>query len=147
MYATCRHRQGKVEVLGNLGSRTAAIFDLEGDGDLDIVTGDFNSAPQFLVSDLSERREVHRVEVVLKGTVSNRDGLGATVRVISGARKLHRYSSGKSGYLSQGVFPLYFGLGDTADIDRIEVDWPSGVSQTVTEGLGPGRITIEEPRP
>jgi hypothetical protein len=46
-----------------------------------------------------------------------------------------RYNDGKSGYLSQSVLPLYFGLGDATKIDRIEVDWPSGQKQVVSKGL------------
>ena len=98
-----------------LGSRSAAIFDLDNDGDLDIVTNDFNSPPQVLVSNLSERQPIHWLKVKLTGTASNRDGLGATVRVIAGGRTLTKYNDGKSGYLSQSSLPLYFGLGRCAE--------------------------------
>jgi len=66
------------------------------------------------------------------GTASNRDGLGATVRVHAGGRVYTKYNDGKSGYLSQSSLPLYFGLGDATTIDRIEVDWPSGRKQVET---------------
>jgi len=42
---------------------------------------------------------------------------------------------GKSGYLSQSILPLYFGLGAAASIDRVEVDWPSGKRQVVRSGI------------
>ena len=45
----------------------AVIFDLDGDGDLDIVTNDFNSAPMVLISDLSERKQIHWIKIVLEG--------------------------------------------------------------------------------
>jgi hypothetical protein len=118
-----------------LASRSAAVFDLDNDGDLDIVVNDFNSAPQVLVSNLSERRTIHWLKVKLVGTVSNRDGLGAFVRVTSAGRTLMKYNDGKSGYLSQSSLPLYFGLGDAPKIDRVEVDWPSGHKQVVTQDL------------
>jgi enediyne biosynthesis protein E4 len=73
--------------------------------------------------------------VKLIGTVSNRDGLGAAVRVNSGGRTLMKYNDGKSGYLSQSSLPLYFGLGDAQKVDRVEVDWPSGRKQVVTQDL------------
>jgi hypothetical protein len=41
-----------------------------------------------------------------------------------------RYNDGKSGYLSQSVLPLYFGLGEATKIDSIEVDWPSGANRS-----------------
>jgi len=131
----CRGQRGKITVMSPLGTRSAAIFDLDGDGDLDIVTNDFNSAPMVLVSDLTARRPIHWIQVALVGTSSNRDGLGAIVRVHAGGRVLTKYHDGKSGYLSQSALPLYFGLGDAERIERIEVDWPSGRKQVETEQL------------
>jgi hypothetical protein len=107
------------------------IFDLDNDGDLDIVTNDFNTRPQILISNLSERRQIHWLKIKLIGTVSNRDGLGATVRLTAGGRTYMKYHDGKSGYLSQSSLPLYFGLGEAARVDRVEVDWPSGIKQVV----------------
>jgi hypothetical protein len=118
-----------------LASRSAAVFDLDNDGDLDIVVNDFNSAPQILVSNLSARRRIHWLKVKLIGTASNRDGLGATVRVTAGGRTLTKYNDGKSGYLSQSSLPLYFGLGDALKVDRVEIDWPSGRKQVITQDL------------
>ncbi len=131
----CEGRTGKITVMAPLGSRSSVIFDLDNDGDLDLVTNDFNSEPQILVSDLAARRPVHWVKVVLEGTRSNRGGLGATVRVRVGKQVYTKYNDGKSGYLSQSVLPLYFGLGDAATIDSIEVLWPSGSRQTLTDRL------------
>jgi hypothetical protein len=111
------------------------MFDLDNDGDLDIVTNDFNSEPMVLISDLAQQKKIHWLKVVLIGTKSNRNGLGATVRLHANGQKYTRYNDGKSGYLSQSVLPLYFGLGDATKIDRIEVDWPSGRKQVVTKGL------------
>jgi len=131
----CKGQTGKITVMGPLGSRSAAVFDLDNDGDLDIVTNDFNSPPQVLVSNLSARRQIHWLKVKLTGTTSNRDGLGAFVRVISGNRTLTKYNDGKSGYLSQSSLPLYFGIGDAQKVDRVEVDWPSGRKQIITRDL------------
>jgi hypothetical protein len=123
------------------------MFDLDDDGDLDIVTNDFNSAPQMLVSDLAQHRPIHWIKVSLVGTTSNRNGLGATVRVRAGGRVYTKYNDGKSGYLSQSALPLYFGLGDSAKIERIEVDWPSGRKQVETQQLEANRTRqIVEPR-
>src|SRR5580700_2625793 len=101
----CQGQTGKITVNAALSSRSAVIFDLDNDGDLDIVTNDFNSEPQILISDLAQRKEIHWLKVVLEGTVSNRNGLGATVRVHVGNRVLTKYNDGKSGYLSQSVLP------------------------------------------
>ena len=143
----CKGRSGKIVVSASLSSRSAVIFDLDNDGDLDIVTSDFNAPPQILVSDLAQRRAIHWLKVQLIGTVSNRNGLGATVRVHAGGNIFTRYNDGKSGYLSQSVLPLYFGLGDADKIDRIEVTWPSGRKQVLTENLRPNQtLQITEPK-
>ena len=142
----CRGATGTITVMGTLSSRSAAIFDLDDDGDLDIVTNDFHARPQVLVSDLAQKQKVNWIKVALTGTRSNRNGLGATVRVRAGDRILMKYQDGKSGYLSQSVLPLYFGLGQ-ATINRVEVDWPSGKKQVVTRNLRVnGTLQVTEER-
>jgi hypothetical protein len=131
----CKGQTGTITVMSALASRSAVVFDLDNDGDLDIVTNDFNSPPQVLLSNLSERQRIHWLKVKLIGTSSNRDGLGATVRVTSGGRTLTKYHDGKSGYLSQSSLPLYFGLGDAQKVERVEIDWPSGCRQVITQNL------------
>ena len=120
-----------VTVMAARGSRSSVIFDLDGDGDLDIVTSEFNAAPMVLVSDLAERSGIRYLKVRLAGTASNRDGLGALVRVTAGGRTYTQLHDGKSGYLSQSSMPLYFGLGAAGSVERIDVRWPSGREQTV----------------
>jgi enediyne biosynthesis protein E4 len=115
------------------------MFDLDNDGDLDIVTNDFNSEPQVLVSDLTQRKQIHWLKIVLVGTSSNRNGLGATVRVHAGGQTYTKYNDGKSGYLAQSALPLYFGLGSATEIDRVEVDWPSGRKQVIAREIQENR--------
>ena len=143
----CADKTGKLQVLGALGSRASVLFDLDDDGDLDIVTGEFNSPPQVLISDLSEQLEIHYLEIRLEGRRSNRDGLGARVEVRVGDRRLTQLHDGKSGYLSQSSLPLYFGLGEAKEADSVEVSWPSGTRQAVAGPLAAGQtLVIREPR-
>jgi hypothetical protein len=128
----CEGKSGEVTVMATLGSRSSVMFDLDNDGDLDIVTSDFNSEPQVFVSDLAQRRSIGWLKIVLIGKTSNRNGLGATVRVRSASQVYTKQCDGKSGYLSQSVLPLYFGLGDSKKIDQVEVLWPSGKKQVVS---------------
>ena len=142
----CVGQSGKSIVMAPRSSRSSVLFDLDNDGDLDIVTNDFNSEPQVLMSSLTQHRKIRWLKIVLEGTQSNRNGLGATVRVRSGGQIHTKYNDGKSGYLAQSVLPLYFGLGDSARIDRIEVDWPSGRKQVLTTGIEENQtLRIREP--
>ena len=100
-------------------------------GDLDIVTNEFNSEPQVLISNLAAKKTIRFLKVALVGSKSNRNGIGATVTVSMEGMKITQVQDGKSGYLSQSVLPLYFGLGKSEQVDRIEVQWPSGERQTV----------------
>ncbi|MGB7190630.1 MAG: CRTAC1 family protein [Acidobacteriaceae bacterium] len=136
----CQGENGKITVTAPKGSRSSVIFDLDNDGDLDIVTNDFNSEPQILISDLAQVKKIHWLKIVLVGTKSNRNGLGAKVRLHANGQTYTHYNDGKSGYLSQSVLPLYFGLGDATKIDSIEVDWPSGRKQVLTRDLRENRL-------
>jgi hypothetical protein len=127
----CKGRTGQVTVYGTLGTRSSVIFDVDNDGDLDIITNEFNSAPQVFISDLADKRPIHWLKIRLIGKQSNRDGIGALVKVTAAGLTQTQYVDGNSGYLSHSVLPLYFGLGDAAAADRIEVRWPSGRVQTL----------------
>jgi enediyne biosynthesis protein E4 len=143
----CVGRNDKAIIMAPRSSRSSVIFDLDNDGDLDIVTNDFNSEPQILLSDLAQRKQIRWIKIVLQGTVSNRNGLGATVRVHAGGQTYTKYNDGKSGYLAQSDLPLYFGLGEATKIDRVEVDWPSGKKQALTTGIEENRtLIVTEPR-
>ncbi|HIG54481.1 MAG TPA: CRTAC1 family protein [Candidatus Latescibacteria bacterium] len=140
-------RRERVEVWAALGSRSAAVVDIDRDGDLDIVTNEFNSSPMVLISDLSARKKtLSYVEIELIGSTSNRSGLGATVIVSAEGQGYNKVQNGQSGYLSQSLYPLYFGLGEATGIDRIEVRWPSGKKQVINGPIGLNRLVlIREP--
>ncbi len=121
------------------------MFDIDRDGDLDIITNEFNAAPMVLVSNLSEKTRVRYLEVKLTGTASNRDGLGAVVKVTAGGSTYTKVMDGNSGYLSHSLLPLYFGLGAAETVDKIDVLWPSGKTQTVQSAIKMNAlITVRE---
>ncbi len=140
----CRGRDGPIAVTAARGTRSSVIFDLDGDGDLDLVTLEFFDRPRVLVSDLSERKPIRFLKVKLTGTVSNRDGLGARVTVTAGGRSRLKVHDGKSGYLSQSALPLYFGLGDAEAVERVEVAWPAGAVQVVEKPAINGLVEVVE---
>ena len=128
---------GQLTMMGSLGTRAAVALDLENDGDLDLVTNEFNGHPQVLVSDLAQRHpdRVHFLKVRVR--------LGAHVTVVlPDGRRILKVRDGKSGYLSQSDLPLYFGLGDADHAASVEVLWPSGRRQTVSGPIKAGQ-TIE----
>ena len=135
---------GQVTVWSALGSRSSAIFDMDNDGDLDIVTNDFNSPPMVLTSDLAQRHKINYLKVKLVGTKSNKDGLGAVVQLTSSLGKQTKVHDGQSGYLSQSSKELYFGLGSASEVDRVEVTWPSGKKQIANPSKINSLLTIRE---
>ena len=137
----CKENKGVYDVYGALGSRASVVFDLDRDGDLDVVTNDFNSEPMVLVSNLTERAPgIRWLAISLSGRKSNRDGLGARVTVKSGGKTFTKIMDGQSGYLSQSVQPLYFGLGTGAGVDEVEVLWPGSGRQVVAGPIETNRV-------
>jgi enediyne biosynthesis protein E4 len=137
---------GRVSIWATRASRSAVLLDIDGDGDLDIVTNEFNAAPMVLVSNLSEKRPVHHLDVKLTGSTSNRSGIGAIVKVTAGGVTLTKVMDGKTGYLSQSDMPLYFGLGDAIAVTSVEVIWPSGKHSTVATPVAVnGLLNVREP--
>ena len=136
----------KISVWGALGGRSSAIFDIDNDGDLDIITNDFHSEPTVLVSDLSDKQpNLTYLKVKLEGTTTNREAFGSMVRIKTGDKTWTQVYNGKSGYLSQSSIPLYFGLNGTNSVDSISVEWPSGKVQQVEGPIQANQlITIRE---
>ena len=104
-------------------ARGMAYGDLLNDGSLDIVINNLNSAPNLLVN---RGKKSNWITVKLVGTTSNRDAIGAQVRVQAGT--LVQLAEVRSGccYLSQSDMRLHFGLGNAQKVDAVEVLWPSG---------------------
>ena len=131
---------GQLTMMASRGSRSAVALDLDDDGDLDVVTNEFNAPPQVLISDLAQRHRVHFLKIRLRGTRSNRQGMGAQVTVVlPDGRRILKVMDGKSGYLSQSDLPLYFGLGDADHAAALEVRWPSGQRQMITGPVPAGQ--------
>ncbi|MBK6768087.1 MAG: CRTAC1 family protein [Ardenticatenales bacterium] len=143
----CLGREGRIMVWGALSSRSSAIFDLDADGALDIVSSEINSPPLVLISDFAQvRPEMTHLVVRLKGTRSNRNGLGSKVTVVVGEQRIVQVMDGNTGYLAHGLLPMYFGLNGSKSADAIEVIWPSGQTQRLAGPHSAGAtIDVEEP--
>jgi hypothetical protein len=123
-------------------SRCAATGDFDGDGRLEIVTNNFNDAPYFFKNELPQN---NYLALDLRGTNSNRDGIGALVRLKVGEQTMIRQLHGSSGYLSNSSKRLHFGLGAQTTIDALEILWPSGTRQIVKSPQVNRRHQIVEP--
>ncbi len=120
----------------------AAFGDLGGTGNLDLVYANFQAGATFLRND---NETGHRIIIDLRGTVSNRFGVGATVKLESAAGVQVRQLVLARGYMSSSEPMLHFGLGADTIINRLTVNWPSGLVQ-IFEKLGVDRrFTITEP--
>jgi hypothetical protein len=116
--------------------RGAAFGDIDGDGDPDFVITT-NAGPAYLYRNdvLNGNRTIR---LTLRGTKSNRDAIGAKVKVTAGAGRYTKIVKTGSSYLSQSELPLSFGIGTRAGADRVDIEWPSGARQEIgplTAGL------------
>jgi hypothetical protein len=130
--------------------RGAAWGDYDGDGFLDLFTTNgeddtaFEQGPQTLFHN-SANNGNHWLEIVLVGTSSNRQGLGAQVTIQTNAGLQYRQADGGSGhFLSQGAAPVHFGLGQQTTINQLTVKWLGGTVQTLNNVAADQVITITE---
>jgi len=104
--------------------RGAAFGDIDNDGDLDVlITTNQGPAHLYRNDQLAGNRSI-RIRLV--GTKSNRDGIGATVRMYRGSQSSWRMVKSGSSYLSQSEIPLTFGMGTRDKAERVVIQWPSG---------------------
>src|SRR6516162_157414 len=104
--------------------RGLAVGDFDRDGDLDVLLTTNNGGAYLYRNDLENGNRSIRFRLV--GTQSNRDAIGATVRIHTQGRQQTRMVRSGSSYLSQSELPVTFGVGKQEEIERVVVDWPSG---------------------
>ena len=123
-------------------ARGACFGDFDNDGDIDVFIVNLNEPAVLLRNDIGNQNNWLLINLV--GTNSNRDGVGATVRVTTGETTQVAQKTSGGPYLSQNDPRLHFGLLDHEIIDRIEVRWPSGTIQ-ILENVEINQIlTIQE---
>ena len=125
--------------------RGLAVGDFDRDGDQDVLMTTNNGAAYLFRNDQTSGNRSVRFRLV--GTKSNRDGIGARIKLFAGGSMQTRFVRSGSSYLSQSELPVTFGLGKQDAVERIVVDWPSGRSEEyknlqsgkayeITEGKG-----------
>ncbi|HET9804754.1 MAG TPA: CRTAC1 family protein [Candidatus Acidoferrum sp.] len=108
--------------------RGAAFLDYDNDGFVDVIVANNNDSPTLLRNSGSGGN--HFVNFRLVGTKSNRDAMGARIRVVAGGISQIREIAGGGSYLSQSELRANFGLGAATKIDLVEISWPSGAKQS-----------------
>jgi len=121
--------------------RGLAYGDFDGDGDLDVLMTTNNGPAYLFRNDQSSGNRSVRFRLV--GTKSNRDAIGACVRIFYNGQNQTRLVHGGSSYLSQSELPVTFGLGKRDKIDRVTIDWPSGKNEEF-KNLAAGRYECTE---
>ncbi|HMC67111.1 MAG TPA: CRTAC1 family protein [Gemmataceae bacterium] len=124
-------------------SRAAAVADFNGDGRLDIIVNNFNDQPYYFKNNFPRKKYI---AFKLQGTKSNRDAIGALVKLHIGKEVLTRQVNPAGGYLTQSSKTLHFGLGDRAKIDRVEIKWPRGRQQIIKDFKVNDLNNVVEPR-
>ena len=122
-------------------ARAAAYADIDNDGFLDVLLTT-NAGPAYLFH--NEGGTNHSLRVKLVGTKSNRDGIGAVIRVSAGGDKQWKMLRSGSSYLAQSELVLTFGLGALTKADAVEIQWPSGQVDKLSNLNAGQAVTIEE---
>jgi hypothetical protein len=117
--------------------RGLAVGDFDRDGDQDLLLTTNNGAAYLYRNDVANGNRSIRFHLV--GTQSNRDAIGATVRVFAQGQQQTRMVRSGSSYLSQSELPVTFGLGRAEQIERVVIDWPSGRNEEY-KGLKAGEV-------
>ncbi|MBV9033824.1 MAG: CRTAC1 family protein [Acidobacteriaceae bacterium] len=122
--------------------RGCAFGDLDGDGRVDVVVTAIGREAEIWINRSSGA--AHWLDVALEGTKSNRDGMGAVIKIVTPSGTQWNHMTSAAGYASSSYGPVHFGLGTNAFVDVLEVRWPSGVVQRLENLRGDRVITVKE---
>jgi hypothetical protein len=122
--------------------RGLAFGDFDGDGRMDVVVTALGQEAEIWMN--RTERAGHWLDVALEGTKSNRDGIGAVVKVVTSAGPQFNHMTTSVGYSSSSHGPVHFGLGNDTKAKMVEIRWPSGTIQTLSEVEGDRVLKVKE---
>jgi hypothetical protein len=109
--------------------RGCAFGDLDGDGRVDVVVTALGQDAEIWMN--RSEKSGHWLDIALQGTKSNRDGIGARIKLVTRNGAQYNHMTTSVGYASSSDGPVHFGLGTDTQADSIEIHWPSGIVQTL----------------
>ncbi len=123
--------------------RGSAVGDLNGDGRLDVVVSALSAPAEIWLNESPAAN--HWLELRLEGTKSNRDAIGARIKVVAKGVTQYNHVTTAVGYASSSAGPVHFGLGAANSADLVVISWPSGIVQEVRNVVGDRVLHVKEP--
>lgn len=121
----------------------AAYADLNDDGKLDLVVSNID-APASIHENVEPAGDSHYLQIVLRGDAPNLRGIGSTLAVVAGGRQQYIYHTPYRGYMSTMDDRVHFGVGTATRVDTLEVTWPNGRSQVLTNLPVDRTVTVKQ---
>jgi enediyne biosynthesis protein E4 len=124
--------------------RGSAFGDFNHDGKLDLVVTALSAPAEIWMNDSPGSN--HWLEITLQGTKSNRDGIGAKIRITAAGQSQWNHKTTASGYASSSAGPVHFGLGAAKSVDEVVIQWSSGTVQTLKNVQTDQLLHVKEPQ-
>ncbi len=123
--------------------RGSAVGDFNGDGRLDVVVNAISAPAEIWINQSPGNN--HWLDIKLQGTKSNRDGIGARIKVVTKSGAQYNHMTTAFGYASSSAGPVHFGLGQNATADLVQIHWPSGIVQELHDVAVDRVLPVKEP--